>query len=445
MLQTGSAKAHQSVTRTNRSSAPMARTASDFFRCASPLSFALDDADARAQDSDFPEASNRIKTTRDGKYIVATGTYKPRIKVLDLDELGLKFERITDAETLDFEILSDDWTKTLHVQSDRTVELHDQRASFYRTRIPTPGRSIGYHFPTCDALVGGQGGYVCRLNLEAGRFLAPFALAGNAPISSTDAGSTTLIVQPDAEDPVTGVNVIDVNPAHQLLAFGTETALGKGTVELWDPRSRERAGLLALPYGRLSALSGSSTAHYLPGLDSDDEGRGGPRQAPISVTALASRFDGLNMAVGTSTGHTLLYDLRSPRSYALKDQGYGLPVKRIQWAGRGDEDVPLVASADEKVIKIWSTSGDCPNLVSINPANNVNDMHIVPDSGLLWLANEGSPLTAYYVPQLGPAPKWCRFLDNMTEEMEETNQANVYEDYKFIDRQELRTWVHRFA
>ena len=54
------------------------------------------------QDFEFPEASNKIKTTRDGHHAVATGTYKPQIRVWDLDQLSLKFERHTDAENVDF-------------------------------------------------------------------------------------------------------------------------------------------------------------------------------------------------------------------------------------------------------------------------------------------------------------------------------------------------------
>lgn len=54
------------------------------------------------QDFDFPEASNKIKTTSDGQYVIATGTYKPRMKVFDLEELSLKTERVTDSENIDF-------------------------------------------------------------------------------------------------------------------------------------------------------------------------------------------------------------------------------------------------------------------------------------------------------------------------------------------------------
>src|SRR5262245_61561223 len=51
---------------------------------------------------EFPQASNRIKTTRDGHHAIATGTYKPQIRVWDLDQLTLKFERHSDAENVDF-------------------------------------------------------------------------------------------------------------------------------------------------------------------------------------------------------------------------------------------------------------------------------------------------------------------------------------------------------
>lgn len=67
----------------------------------------------------------------------------------------------------------------------------------------------------------------------------------------------------------------------------------------------------------------------------------------------------------------------------------------------------------------------------------INDLHVYPGTGLVFLANETSPMTGYYVPQLGPAPKWCRFLDNMTEEMEEDQETLLYDDYKFVDQQEL--------
>ena len=54
------------------------------------------------QHFEFPEASIKIKTTRDGHHAIATGVYKPQMRVYDLDELTLKFERHSDAENVDF-------------------------------------------------------------------------------------------------------------------------------------------------------------------------------------------------------------------------------------------------------------------------------------------------------------------------------------------------------
>ena len=56
-------------------------------------------------------------------------------------------------------------------------------------------------------------------------------------------------------------------------------------------------------------------------------------------------------------------------------------------------------------------------------------------------ANEGIQMSTFYIPQLGPAPRWATFLENITEEMEDQTTRSVYEDYKFIERSELKTYV----
>jgi ribosome biogenesis protein ENP2 len=221
------------------------------------------------------------------------------------------------------------------LQADRTIELHTQGGFHYRTRIPRFGRALAYHSPSCDALFGASGNEVYRLNLEQGRFLNPLTLGGD-PQHTDDGGG--------GQSAVAGVNAIDINPAHGLWAFGID---GNGTVEFWDPRSRSSLGVLVLPRSRLIPV-GTVGKTVLPGVDGDH----GPG---LSVTALTSRSDGLTYAVGTSTGHTLLYDIRSQRPFATKDQGYGLPIKRVSWIEGGAKMAGdgLVVSADKKVIKIW--------------------------------------------------------------------------------------------
>lgn len=56
---------------------------------------------------------------------------------------------------------------------------------------------------------------------------------------------------------------------------------------------------------------------------------------------------------------------------------------------------------------------------------------------MLLLANETEKMQIYYIPSLGPAPHWCNFLDNITEELEELNYDIIYHDYKFVTEKEL--------
>ncbi|KAI8078671.1 WD40-repeat-containing domain protein [Halteromyces radiatus] len=348
------------------------------------------------QDFEFPEASNKIKITKDGNFAVATGTYKPQMRVYEFAEVSMKFERHTDAETVNFELLSDDWTKSVLLQNDRSIELHAQGGIHYRTRVPKFGRDLAYHFPSCDVMVAASGSEVYRLNLDQGRFLNS--------------------IQTDGHE---GVNCIKINPAHQLFGMGTSN----GTVELWDPRSKARVGILDhLPLP--------------PSLVNN---------TPTEVTALAFRNDGLSMGVGTNTGHTLLYDLRASVPYMVKDHQYGFDIKNIHFhdgvaaASSGDASThgsDKVVVADKKIVKIWDRNTG-KHFTSIEPETDINDVCMVGDSGLMFTAQEGIQMGAYYIPQLGPAPAWASFLENLTEEMEENPNRDVYDEYKFVTRKEL--------
>uniref|UniRef100_A0A8W8K4R8 Nucleolar protein 10-like N-terminal domain-containing protein n=1 Tax=Magallana gigas TaxID=29159 RepID=A0A8W8K4R8_MAGGI len=220
------------------------------------------------QDFDMPTASQCVGVSPDGQYICATGTYKPRLKCFDTAQMSLKFERGLDSDVVNFQFLGEDYGKIVFLQCDRYIELHSQFGRYYRLRIPKYGRDMAYHFPSCDLFVGGIGSEVYRINLEQGRFLSP--LTTKAP----------------------DTNCCEINPAHGLLACGTSV----GTVECFDPRVRKAVGTLDI------TLSNQfEDVHELP-----------------KVTALKFR-DALNMAVGTSTGHILLYDIRSNKPLLAKD------------------------------------------------------------------------------------------------------------------------------
>ena len=57
------------------------------------------------------------------------------------------------------------------------------------------------------------------------------------------------------------------------------------------------------------------------------------------------------MGVGTSTGHILLYDIRSSRPLLIKDHFYGIPIKKLLFHSTLDQ----VISLDAKSVKVSST------------------------------------------------------------------------------------------
>jgi ribosome biogenesis protein ENP2 len=405
------------------------------------------------QDFSFPEASRTISTSADGRFVVATGTYPPRVRVFDTAELSMKFERYMDATPVSCCLLSDDFTKLAFLLDDRNIELHAAYGKHHRTRIPRAGRHMVYHAPTAELLIGAQGSEVFRLNLEEGRFFAP--LVSEAP----------------------AVNKVVVSRVTALIGLACEG----GTCEFFDPRSNERASVLKLP----DFASSSSVAP--------------------AATCLAFEEGGMGFAAGTSDGRCLLYDLRMTKPLLSRTHPYGVPLVDVRFhrggatkgAAGSDHNGRLVISTDSKQCRMWykessmstfrggvnginnSGKGNAGRLFTVIEAPaTINDITLVSDepdvggvdSGLVLLAGETERVMSYYIPQLGLAPKWCSFLDAITEELEEglsaaavnaaasssssllsasfapsaaataaaESASSVFDDYKFVTREELQ-------
>jgi ribosome biogenesis protein ENP2 len=67
------------------------------------------------------------------------------------------------------------------------------------------------------------------------------------------------------------------------------------------------------------------------------------------ISSLEYDTDGLTIAVGTSTGHVLLYDLRSPIPLQIKDHKYQQPIRDIKFHPTSRK----IISSDTKIIKLW--------------------------------------------------------------------------------------------
>jgi ribosome biogenesis protein ENP2 len=96
-----------------------------------------------------------------------------------------------------------------------------------------------------------------------------------------------------------------------------------------------------------------------------------------------------------------------------------------------------ILSADKRIIKLWDEA-DGKAWTSVEPAVDINSVAWCKESGMILTANEGKQQHAFFIPQLGPAPKWCSFLDNMVEEMAEEAPAETYDNYKFLTLPELK-------
>lgn len=131
----------------------------------------------------------------------------------------MKFERYLTSEPVQFEIISEDYSKIAFLSSDRFLEVHAQYGSHYKTRIPRFGRDLSYLSSASEILAVGDSNEIYRLNLELGRFMQPW---------KTEVGIEG------------GLNCISINPVHDLVSVGSVD----GRIESWDPRTRSRCGIL---------------------------------------------------------------------------------------------------------------------------------------------------------------------------------------------------------
>lgn len=335
------------------------------------------------QDLRFETATTRIKATPDGEFLIASGIYPPQVKVYELRELSLKFERHLVSEIINFEVLDDDYSKIAFLCADRSVQLHAKYGSHYSLRIPRMGRDIAYDCWSCDLICAASSPDVYRINLEQGRFLS--SLNTQSP----------------------AVNVVCRSKVHGLVACGGED----GAVECFDMRTRSSVG-------RINAVAPTGDIEQVTALQFDGDG-------------------GYHMAVGTSAGKVLLYDMRSSCPLRVKDHMYGSPILNIKWHQTINSERPKLITTDKHIVRIWDPeTGE--GMTSIEPtAGNINDICVFNESGLILLALENAQIPSYFIPALGPAPKWCSYLENLTEELEEGGQTTIYDDFKFLTKEDL--------
>merc|ERR1712038_1472763 len=151
----------------------------------------------------MPTATNVLKISPDGQFIITAGTYKPRIRCFDVTNLSMKWERFQDSDIIDLEIISPNWEKLALLRDDRTIHFHSADGRFHDLRIPKYGRKIKYNHYNSELYSIGLGNEVNRFSLESGQFLEPFT----------------------CQPPNTDLNGITINREHGLVITGSKLGM----------------------------------------------------------------------------------------------------------------------------------------------------------------------------------------------------------------------------
>jgi len=393
------------------------------------------------QDFAMPSSSSKIVQSSNGRYIFAAGTYPPRIRCFDVHELTMKFERYTDSHVADLTMLSEDYGKLALLLDDRTVALHAPYGAHESIRIPTFGRAMAYEPTTCELLIAAKGNQLYRLNLEEGRFCEPWTF------EPSSASSTC----------------ISVSPTHPMAAVGGDD----GIVRFWDNRSSDA---MLKPFLSLDVQSATAGYGYADSASLYNS------RNPGEITSVAHDSSGLYMAAGTAGGLVALYDVRSSKPLCIQEHKLGMPINTVKFHNGSS----TVLSCDEKLVKIWrykpsaaldNSNNDAKDpegavgvgsvVANVEGTGKFNNFIVAGDendpnghnSGVILCATEQPKMDSYYIPALGLAPKWCSFLDSITEELEERDltkegassgsdlvrdgHESIYENYKFVSRDEV--------
>jgi len=59
----------------------------------------------------MPHVSNLVKVTKDNQYIITAGTYKPRLRVFDTNQMSLKYEKVMDSHAIQLISIEEDYSK----------------------------------------------------------------------------------------------------------------------------------------------------------------------------------------------------------------------------------------------------------------------------------------------------------------------------------------------
>jgi hypothetical protein len=100
-------------------------------------------------------------------------------------------------------------------------------------------------------------------------------------------------------------------------------------------------------------------------------------------------------------------------------------------------DVPLFVGYD---IGTWKIGMQGNGMTSIEaPVGEINDVCVVRKSGLIFMALDSPRIPSFFIPSLGPAPRWCSFLENLTVRQNPIF-AFMKNPYGFVENLQIVIW-----
>lgn len=84
------------------------------------------------------------------------------------------------------------------------------------------------------------------------------------------------------------------------------------------------------------------------------------------------------------------------------------------WSCGDAEDQPAYGISSGTLFASIEPHTDITDLAIQQDSGNIDVFHFFYKQGLLFISGEQPKINVYYIPALGPAPKWCCFLDNVT-------------------------------
>jgi ribosome biogenesis protein ENP2 len=300
-----------------------------------------------ARDLAFPLYSKKIKETKDGNFLLATGTYPPQIRCFEVQKnLGLKFVRHGTHDVKDFKILSTNWEKLVFLREDKTLEFHTKQGSYYFLKILATASDLTLDQKKGIIYIPSLYRDIYTVDVTEGRFSNAFKVPSTSMRTCSD-----------------------IHPSNNILGFGNNS----GKTEFWDPRAPSK------PIGCLK----NSTLKNKKKIN------------PVSSLRFSENHN-VSIFIGYASGDIVLYDLRAQGPVLSKNLGNNLPITSI----KNHFSTKIAITADLHNVSMWNTNNG-KEKAKITSPRKINHVCKLRDSGFLFLSVEDPLIEVKFIKKLG--------------------------------------------